>query len=78
MLNLRPQNSLCDCVMCFSLALTVTALYWTILYKYEDPPSYVNLFVHLFQVWHELQTSHISGVTNLFIPRVLSSCWTSG
>ena len=52
--NLGPTTSLCDCIMYFSLALTVTALYWTILYKYEDPPSYVNLFVHLFQVCHDL------------------------
>lgn len=33
----------------YSLALMVTALFWTLLYKYDEAPSYANLFVHLLQ-----------------------------
>jgi len=33
----------------YSLALMVTALFWTLLYDYEKAPSYSNLFVHLLQ-----------------------------
>ena len=33
----------------FSLALMVTVLFWSLLYNYEEAPSYTNLFVHLLQ-----------------------------
>jgi len=33
----------------YSLALMVTALFWSLLYNYEKAPSYTNLFVHLLQ-----------------------------
>merc|ERR1719369_101598 len=35
--------------MAYTMAVFITFMYWTLLFHWDSPPSYSNLFVHLFQ-----------------------------